>query len=105
MVTVVSVSALIASVDMLSSPAIFPFLSVVMAFLLSALDGLSQLMGRFVSAAGGISGGSSGAGLFNYSLKCSANLFSCSSLVVGGFLSLSLTGLSFLPDLWLSGTF
>ena len=95
MVTVVSVSALISSAGMLSGPAAFPFLSVAMAFLTSALDGLLQLMGSSVSADGhGMSGSASGAGWFNNSLKCYAHLFSCSSVVVSGLPSLFLTGLS-----------
>ena len=50
-------------------------------------------MGNSVSA-GGISGGSSGVGRFNSSLKCSAHLFSCSSTVVSGLPFLSLIGLT-----------
>jgi hypothetical protein len=71
MVTTVSLSALMASTGMLFGPAALPFLSVVIAFLISVLDGLSQLMGSTVSA-GGMSGGVLGAGRFNNYLKCSA---------------------------------
>ena len=62
MLTAVSVSALMASAGMSSGPAAFPFFSVPIALFISALDGLSQLMGRSLSA-GGMSGCSSGAGL------------------------------------------
>ena len=63
MVTAVSVSPLIALAGM-SSPAALPLLSVAIAFLISVLDGLSQLMGSHVSAGGmpfGVSG-AAGAG-------------------------------------------
>ena len=93
MLVAVSMSALMASAGILSGPAAFPFLSVMMAFLISAFVGLSQLMGSSVSA-GGMSGGVSGAGRFSSSLKCSAHRFSCSSVVVSGSPSLSFTGLS-----------
>jgi hypothetical protein len=52
MVTEVSVSALMASAGMLSGAAALLFLSVTMVFLISALNGLSQLMGSSVSADG-----------------------------------------------------
>jgi hypothetical protein len=74
MMTAVSVSALMAYTCMLCSPA---------AFLISALDGLSRLMGSFLSA-GGVSGGLSGAGRFNNSRKWFAHLFSCSSVYFSG---------------------
>ena len=93
MLVAVSMSALMASAGILSGPAAFPFLSVMMAFLISAFVGLSQLMGSSVSA-GGMSGGVSGTGQFSSSLKCSAYRFSCSSVVVSGSPSLSFTGLS-----------
>ena len=85
--------ALMASAGISSGPAAFPFLSVMMAFLISAFVGLLQLMGSSVSA-GGMAGGVSGAGRFSSSLKCSSHHFSCSSVIVSGFPSLSFTGLS-----------
>ena len=63
-----------------------------MVCLISAFEGLSQLTGSSVSA-DGMSGGESGVGRFSSSLKCSAHRFSCSLVVVGGFLFLSITGL------------
>ena len=45
-------------------------------FLISDLDGLSQLMG---SSSGGMSSGALGAGRFSSFLKCSPHRFSCSS--------------------------
>ena len=56
MLVAVSMSALMASAGISSGPAAFPFLSVMMAFLISAFVGLSQLMGSYVSA-GGVRGG------------------------------------------------
>ena len=64
-----------------------------MVCLISAFEGLSQLTGSSVSA-DGMSGGESGVGRFSSSLKCSAHRLSCSLVVVGGFLYLSITGLS-----------
>jgi hypothetical protein len=64
-----------------------------MAFLGSALDCLSQLMGSSVSA-GGMFGVVFGAGFYNNALKFFAHLFRCSSVDVSELLSLSLTGLS-----------
>ena len=64
-----------------------------MVCLISAFEGLSQLTGSSVSA-DAMSGGESGVGRFSSSLKCSAHRFSCSLVVVGGFLFLSITGLS-----------
>ena len=61
-----------------------------MVCLISAFEGLSQLTGSSVSA-DGMSGGESGVGRFSNSLKCSAHRFSCSLVVVGGFLFLSIT--------------
>ena len=90
---VVSMSAFMASAGTLSGPAAFPFLSVMMAFLISAFVGFLQLMGNSVSA-GGMSGNNSGAGQFSSSLKCSAHHFSCSSTVISRFSSLSFTGMS-----------
>ena len=58
-----------------------------MVCLISAFEGLSQLTGSSVSA-DGMSGGESGVGRFSSSLKCSAHRFSCSLVVVGGFLFL-----------------
>ena len=52
MSTAVSMFALMASAGTSSSPAAFPFLSALMAFLISALEGLSQLMGSSFSAGG-----------------------------------------------------
>ena len=91
MLTAVSMSALMASAGISSGLAAFPFLRVVMAFFISAFVGLLQLMGNSVSA-GRFSGGSSGVGQFNSSLKCSAHLFSCSSTVIRGLPFLSLIG-------------
>ena len=68
-------SALMASAGISSRPAVFPLLGVMMAFLISAFDGLSQMMGSSVST-GGMSGGESGVGRFSSSLKCSAHRFS-----------------------------
>jgi hypothetical protein len=65
-----------ASSNVLFCPAALPFMSAVMDFLISALDGLSQLMGSSVSA-GGMSAGVLEAGRFNNSLRCSVNLRSC----------------------------
>ena len=103
MLVAVSMSALMASDGILSGPAAFPFLSVMMAFLISAFVGLSQLIGSSVSA-GGMSGGVSGAEWFSSSLKCSVHRLSCSSVVVSGSPSLSFTGLTVcwnLPDSFL----
>ena len=88
MLTAVSVSALMASAGISSGPAAFPLLRVMMAFLISAFEGLSQLMGSSVSA-DGMSGGESGVRWFSSSLKCSAHRFSCSLVVVSGFPFLS----------------
>ena len=74
--------------------ATFPFLSVMMAFLISAFVGFLQLMMGNSISAGGMSGSNSWAGWFSSSLKCSVHRFSCSSTVVSGFLSLSFTGMS-----------
>ena len=63
-------SAFMASAGIPSGPAAFPFLSVMMAFLISALVGFSQLMSNSISA-GGMSGNNSGMGRFSSSLKCS----------------------------------
>ena len=49
-------SALMASAGISSGPAAFPHLRVMMVFLISVFEGLSQLMGSSVSA-GGMSGG------------------------------------------------
>ena len=93
MLTAVSVSALMASSGILPGPAAFPLLRVMTAFLISAFEGLLQLMGSSVSA-DEMSGGKSGAGRFSSSLKCSAHCFSCSLVVVSWFPFLSFTGLS-----------
>ena len=50
MLTAVSVSALMASAGISSGPAAFPLLRVITVFLISAFEGLSQLMGSSVSA-------------------------------------------------------
>ena len=83
-------SALMASAGISSGPAAFPLLGVMMTFLISSFEGLSQLMGSYVSA-GRMSGGESGVGRFSSSLKCSAHRFSCSLVVVSGFPFLSIT--------------
>ena len=93
MLTAVSRSDLMASAGVSSGPAAFPLLRVMMAFLISAFEGLSQLMGSSVSAEE-MSGGESGVGRYSSSLKCSAHRFSCSLVVVSGFLFLSITGFS-----------
>ena len=93
MSTAVSMSALMASAGISSGSAAFPLLRVLMAFLISSFEGLSQLMGSSVSAEG-MSGCESGVGRFSSSLKCFAHRFSCSLVVVSGFLFLSITGLS-----------
>ena len=80
-------SALMASAGVSSGPAAFPLLRVILAFS-SAFEGLSQLIGSSVSA-DGMSGGESGVGRFSSSLKCSANGFSCSFVVVSGSRSCS----------------
>ena len=85
-------SALMASAGISSGPAAFPLLRVMMAFLISVFEDLSQLMGSSVSA-GGMSGGESGVGRFSSSLKCSAHRFSCLLVVVNGFPFSSITGL------------
>ena len=59
MLVTASMSAFMASGGISSGRAAFPLLSVMMAFLISAFVGLSQLMGSSVSA-GGMSGGVSG---------------------------------------------
>ena len=53
-----------ASAGIPSGPAAFLFLRVMMAFLISDFEGLSQLMGSSVSV-DGMSGGESGAGWFS----------------------------------------
>ena len=73
-----------------------------MAFLISAFEGLLQLMGSSVSA-DGMSGGESGVGRLSSSLKCSAHRFSCSLVVFRGFPFLSFTGLSAVAS-WSPGT-
>ena len=69
-------SASMTSAAILSCSDAFPFLSVMMAFLISTFVGFLQLMGNSVSA-GGMSGNNSGAGRFSNSLKCSVYHFSC----------------------------
>ena len=73
--------------------AAFLLLSIMMAFLISAFEGLSQLMGSSVSG-DGMPGGESGMGRFSSFLKCSVHRFSCSLVVVSGFPFLSFIGLS-----------
>ena len=68
MLTAVSMSALMDSPGISSGPAAFPLLRVMMAFLISAFESLSQLMGSSVSA-DGVSGVQSGVGWFSSSLK------------------------------------
>ena len=70
-------SPLMASAGIWSGSAAFLFFSVLMAFFISAMDGLLQLMGRSVSR-DGMSSGASGAGRFSSSLKCSAHRLICS---------------------------
>ena len=96
MLTAVSMSALMASASISSGPAAFPPLRVMLAFLISAFEGLSQLMGSSVSV-DRMSGDESGMERFSSSGKCSAHRFSCSLVVVSGFPFLSFTGLS---DCW-----
>ena len=74
MLTAVSMSALMASTSISSGSAAVPLLGVMMAFLISAFEGLSQLMGSSVSA-DGMSRGESGVGRFSSSLKCFAHRF------------------------------
>ena len=93
MLTTVSMSALMACAGISSGPAASPLLRVMMAFLIFAFEGLSQLRGSSVSA-GGMSGGESEVGRFSNSLKSSAYRFSCSLVLVSGFPFLSFTGLS-----------
>jgi hypothetical protein len=50
MLVAVSISALMASAGMSSGHVAFPFFSVMMAFLISAFEGLLQLMGNSASA-------------------------------------------------------
>ena len=59
MLAAVSMSALMASASISSGPAAFPLLRMMMAFLISVFEGLSQLMGSSFSA-DGMSGGESG---------------------------------------------
>ena len=87
MSTAVFMSALMASAGTSSGPAAFPFLSALIAFLISAL-GLSQLMGSS-SSAGGMSAGVSGAGSFTSCLKCPTHRFSWSFVVISGFVLVS----------------
>ena len=96
MFVAVSMSALMFSAGISSGPTAFPFFRDMMAFLISDLEGLLQLMSRS-SSAGCMSGGVSGAGRLSNSRKCSAHLVSCSSVVVSLFPFLSLTGFSCLP--------
>lgn len=71
LLTDVSVSALMASAVFSPNPAVFPFLSVVIAPLILVLDGLLPSIGRFVLAACML-GGVSGVSLFNS--MCSTHL-------------------------------
>lgn len=92
MVTNFSVSALMASAGISSNSAAFPFLSLTNCLLISVFVGMSQLIGRSVSACC-MSRGLLDSGLFNSSSKCSTHLFSCSSVVAAkGFPFLSFTG-------------
>ncbi|VDO95273.1 unnamed protein product [Schistosoma curassoni] len=78
---VATTSAFSASAGMLSGPADLPLLSCLMAMLISSIVGGPTLVGRSVGAAS-ILGGFSGAGRFKSSLKCSAHLFCCSSMLL-----------------------
>jgi hypothetical protein len=100
MVTAVPVPVLMASAGMLFGTADLPFLSVMMAFLMiSALDGLSQLMGTSVFASG-----VSGTGQFNKSRMCSAHQFSCPLVAINCLqLAYRFAG-TCCPASWLSGT-
>ena len=62
-----TLSALMASASISFGPAVFPLLRVMMAFLSSAFEGLSPLMGSSVSA-DRMSGGESRVGRFSSSL-------------------------------------
>ena len=62
MLTAVSMSVLMASASISSCPAAFPLFRVMIAFLISAFEGLSQLMGSCSVSAGGMSGDESGVG-------------------------------------------
>ncbi|VDO68012.1 unnamed protein product [Schistosoma mattheei] len=74
-------SALSASAGMLSGPAALPHLICPMTMLiLSTVGGLISIW-RSVGAALTLDG-SSGAGQFKCPLKCSTNLFRCSSMLV-----------------------
>ena len=86
-------TALMASAGILSGPAAFPLLRVMLAFLISAFEGLSQLVGSFVCV-DWMYGGESGVGLFSSSLKCSGHRFSCSLVVVSGIPFFFITALS-----------
>ena len=98
-----STTALSASAGISSGPDALLFFSCCIAFLISSLAGLSQLIGRS-SSAGWMTGGFGGAGLFRSSSKCSAHLSSCCSFPMIAFPSLSFTGRSgwqYLPDSFL----
>uniref|UniRef100_A0A183KC94 Secreted protein n=1 Tax=Schistosoma curassoni TaxID=6186 RepID=A0A183KC94_9TREM len=77
---------------MLSSPAL-PFLTCLVAMLVSSNVGGSTLIVRSVGAISML-GGFSGAGRFRSSLKCSTHLFRCSSMLVITLPSLLFTGRS-----------
>ncbi len=76
-----------------SGPAALSFFKNATALLIYSRLGLSQLMGRSVSA-GWMSGMSGGVGLFSNSSKCSAHLLSCPALSTIDLPSLSFNGLS-----------
>ncbi|VDO79713.1 unnamed protein product [Schistosoma curassoni] len=90
---VASTSAFSASAGMLSGPAALPLLICLMAMLISSIVGGPTSIGSSVRAASML-GGFSGAGRFRSSLKCSAHLFCCSSMLVITLPSLLFTGRS-----------
>ncbi|VDP08144.1 unnamed protein product [Schistosoma curassoni] len=90
---VASTSAFSACAGMLSSPAALPLLIYLMAMLISSIVGGPTLIGRSVGATS-ILGRFSGAGRFRSSLKYSAHLFCCSSMLVITLPSLLFTGRS-----------
>lgn len=89
--TVISKSALSAFAGILSGFAALPFLSSLMAYLISSLVSFSQLMPRSMSA-GSMSRGFRGTGRFRSSSRCSAHRSSCRSVPRMAFPSLSFTG-------------
>ncbi|VDP28063.1 unnamed protein product [Schistosoma curassoni] len=90
---VTATSAFSASSGMLSGLAALPLTICLMAMLISSIVGGSTSVGRPMGAASML-GGFSGAGRFKSSLKCSAHLFRCSSILVITFHFLLFTGRS-----------